>query len=104
MRNLIRIKASYAVSLDMPTLGYIVQYSNEEDYTVYHGFMKLYRTFSEAMEHARELSRSFVEVNDERYDGPFKSHNPTKKECDTQGSVVVFESPAYIVWIDCVIE
>ncbi len=88
----------------MPTIGYIVQFSNEEDYTVYHGFMKLHRNFSDALERAKDLYRGFLEINDERYDGPFKQHNPTKAACDTQGSVLVFESPAYIVWIDCVVE
>lgn len=88
----------------MPPIGYIVQYSNEEDYTVYHGFAKLHRNFSDAINAAKDLYRGFLEINDERYDGPFKTHNPTKANCDTQGSVVIFESPAYIVWIDCVVE
>ncbi len=39
----------------MAIIGYIVQYSNEDDYTIYHGFMKLFRVFSEAIEHATEL-------------------------------------------------
>ena len=94
----------YAVSIDMPIIGYIVQFSNEEDFTVYHGFAKLHRNFSEALEKAKELYRGFLEVNDERYDGPFKQHNPAKSACDAQGSAVVFESPSYIVWIDCVLD
>ena len=90
--------------LDMPPIGYIVQYSNEEDYTVYHGFAKLHRNFSDALHAAKELSSGFLEMNDELYDGPFKAYNPTKGSCDTQGSVLVFESLAFIVWIDCVID
>ena len=88
----------------MTVIGYIVQYSNEEEYTIYHGFMKLHKHFSEALERAKELYRSFLSINDEHYDGPFNAYTPTKKECDAQGSVVVFESPAYIVWIDAVVE
>ncbi len=104
MRNYQSIKDNEAVSIDMVTLGYIVQYSNEEEYTVYHGFVKLYRKFSDALEAAKLLSQGFMEMNDEAYDGPFKSHTPTKQDCDAQGSALVFESPGYIVWIDCVVE
>lgn len=89
----------------MAPIGYIVQYSNEDDYTVYHGFMKLFRNFSDALEHANDLYRGFLELQPpEQFDGPFQTHKPTKKQCDTQGSVIVFESRSYIVWIDCVIE
>lgn len=88
----------------MAILGYIVQYSNEDDYTIYHGFMKLYRHFSDALEHAKELARGFLEVNNDGHDGPFQMHTPTKKNCDAQGSVIVFESAAYIVWIDAIVE
>ena len=89
----------------MAVIGYIVQYSNEDDYTVYHGFVKLFRSFSAALEHAAELYRSYLETQpQEQFDGPFETHKPTKKQCDSQGSVVVFESKAYIVWIDCVLE
>lgn len=88
----------------MAILGYIVQYSNEDDYTVYHGFMRLYRHFSEALEHAEDLARGFLETFTEEHGGPFQMRKPTKKECDVQGSVTVFESRAYVVWIDCVVE
>ncbi len=88
----------------MTVLGYIVQYTNEEEYTVYHGFQKLHKHFSDALEHGKELYRGFLSINDERYDGPFKHYSPTKKECDAQGSVLVFESSSYIVWIDAVVE
>ena len=88
----------------MATLGYIIQYSNEDDYTVYHGFMKLYRHFSDALEHARKLYHGFLEINPPGHNAPLQIHTPTKRECDTQGSVIVFESPSYIVWIDCVVE
>ncbi len=40
----------------------------------------------------------------EQFDGPFLVRKPTKKECDTQGSVVVFESKNFLVWIDCVVD
>ncbi len=88
----------------MAILGYIVQYSNEEDYTVYHGFKKLFTVYSEALENANEIYRGFLETMDEQFDGPFLTHKPTKKECDNQGSVVVFESRDLIVWIDAVVE
>jgi hypothetical protein len=88
----------------MVPIGYIVQYSNEDDYTVYHGVMKLYRVFSEALQHAKEMYRGYLETAAEHYDGPFKAHIPTKKDCDAAGSVVVFESRNFIVWIDGVIE
>jgi len=88
----------------MAILGYIVQYSNEDDYTVYHGYMKLYRHFSDALDNAKELARGFLEVNAEVQNSPFKMNTPSKKDCDNQGSVVVFESASYIVWIDVVVE
>jgi hypothetical protein len=86
----------------MPIVGYIVQYSNEDDYTIYHGFMKLYKHFSDALEHAQELMRGFIMIQGEGIQ-VFRSNKPTKKECDEQGSVVVFESRDYIVWIDAVV-
>lgn len=88
----------------MAPIGYIVQYSNEDDYTVYHGVVKLYKVFSEAVENAKDMYRSYLETAAEHYDGPFNTRNPTKKDCDIAGSVVVFESRNFIVWIDCVVE
>jgi hypothetical protein len=88
----------------MGVLGYIIQYSNEEDYTVYHGFKKLFKVYSEALESANDYFRGYLEANNEIYDGPFLVHKPSKKECDNQGSVVVFECRQLIVWIDAVIE
>jgi hypothetical protein len=88
----------------MTVIGYIVQYSDEDDYTIYHGFMKLFRSFSDALEHAKELTRMYVETHDPDEIGHFQSHTPTKKNCDNQGSVVVFECRGRVIWIDCVVE
>jgi hypothetical protein len=88
----------------MATLGYILQYSNENDYTVYHGFKKLYRHFSECLQAAKEFSQEYIVTHPEELEGPFEMHTPTKKTCDERGSVVIFESRGLIVWIDCVIE
>lgn len=89
----------------MAILGYIVQYSDEDDYTVWHGFVKLHRTFSTALEQANELYRGYMEKTpNENFDGPFQVHKPTKSQCDSQGSVVVFESRNFLVWIDCVVD
>lgn len=88
----------------MAVLGYIVQYSNEDEYTVYTGFKKLFRVYSEAFENAKEFFRGYLEQHDELRNQPFQTHKPAKKDCDVQGSVVVFESPQLIVWIDAVIE
>ena len=88
----------------MATIGYIVQYSDEDDYTVYHGFMRLHRHFSVALECAQEQYRAYLEAHAEAEVGHFEIRNPTKKQCDEQGSVTIFESRGFIVWIDCVIE
>ena len=88
----------------MGTIGYIVQYSDEDAYTVYTGYKKLFRVFSQALEHAKEISQTYLQSHELNEVYPFQSHSPSKKECDQQGSVVVFENPQYIVWIDCVIE
>lgn len=88
----------------MTTLGYIVQFSDEEAYTVYSGYKKLFRVFSQALDHAKALRESYLESHDETETYPFKAYSPSKRECDNQGSVVVFENSQYIVWIDCVIE
>ncbi len=88
----------------MDAIGYIVQYSDEDAYTVYTGYKKLFRVFSQALEHAKALSQSYLESHNQEEVHPFHSFTPTKKECDNQGSVVVFENREYIVWIDCVIE
>ena len=87
----------------MNIIGYIVQHSNEDEYTVYTGYKKLFRFYSEALENAKEFFRAALEQNEQGHH-PFLTHTPTKKNCDTQGSVVVFESPQLIVWIDAVIE
>ena len=88
----------------MAVIGYIVQYSDEDDYTVYHGFVKLYTHFSTALERAKDVYQSYLESHDEREIGHFEVRIPTKKQCDEQGSATVFESRGYIVWIDCVVE
>lgn len=104
MGNLNEHKAKKSRIVGMAILGYIVQHSNEDDYTIYHGFMKLFKHFTDAIEHARELGSGFLLQNGNEELGPFEMRKPTKKECDTQGSVVVFESRPYIVWIDCVVD
>ncbi len=88
----------------MAILGYIVQYFNEEDFTVYHGFVKMHRTFSSALEQAKDTYRGYLEQMNEEYDGPYETFTPTKKDCDDRGSVVVFRSSEMIVWIDAVVE
>lgn len=88
----------------MAVLGYIVQYSNEDDYTVYHGFMRLHRSFQDALEHAKEYYRGYLEMFAEPETQIFEVHTPTKKQCEERGSVVVFESAEFLVWIDCVVE
>jgi hypothetical protein len=88
----------------MTVVGYIVQFSDEDEYTVYHGFMRLFRHFSAAREAAGELITSYLTNHHESEVGQFEVKHPTKKQCDEQGSVTVFESRGYIVWIDCVIE
>ncbi len=88
----------------MAPIGYIVQYSDDDDYTVYHGFVKLHKIFSEAVDAAKDIYRGYLERAAENFDGPFTSRIPTKKDCDGAGSVVVFQSRDFIVWIDCVVE
>ena len=88
----------------MNAIGYIVQQSDEDAFTVYTGFKKLFRVFSQALEHAKAISESYVESHTPAEVFPFQSHTPTKKECDQQGSVVVFENSQLVVWIDCVVE
>jgi hypothetical protein len=88
----------------MAILGYVVQYSNEDDYTIYHGGLKLYRNFSEALENAHELARAYLEVHGEQFTEPFEMRKPAKRDCDAAGSVVIFQSREYIVWIDCILD
>lgn len=85
-------------------LGYIVQYSDDEAYTPYHGAVKLHRKFQNAMENAQEIVRSYLEARDEEHEGPFESYKPTKQNCDSAGSVIVFRSRQFILWIDCIVE
>lgn len=85
-------------------LGYIVQSQNDDDFTPYHGQMKLYRSFQDALTQAKELVGLYLESHLEGYDGPFDSHSPSKKQCDDAGSVVVFRSANCIIWIDKVVE
>lgn len=85
-------------------LGYIVQSQNDEDYTPYHGNVRLYTSFQEAFTKAKEFIGLYLKVHHENYDGPFDVHTPSKKQCDDAGSVVVFRSPSCIIWIDRVVE
>ncbi len=87
-----------------PCLGYIVQVRDEEDYTPYRGFLRIHRHFSAAVQHAQELYRSYLELHQEAYDGPFEVQTPTKKQCDDAGSVLVFRSRDCWIWIDGVVE
>ena len=88
----------------MAILGYIVQYEKEDQYTAYHGYVKLFRHFSEALVHAEEIYREYLETTEGAIDLHFDVYRPTKKECDEQGSVVVFRGTEYLVWIDCVVD
>jgi hypothetical protein len=88
----------------MSIIGYIVQFSEEDEYTIYHGFLRLFRNFSEARDSAAELAAAYLMNHHESEIGLFEARNPTKKQCDDQGCAVVFESRGYVIWIDCVIE
>jgi len=85
-------------------LGYIVQYQNDEEYTPYHGHIKLHRFFQHALEHAKEVMTVYLETHLEGYDGPFDVYSPTKKNCDDAGSAVVFRSANCTIWIDRIVE
>ena len=85
-------------------LGYIVQYQNDDDYTPYHGTIKLHRVFHDALVQARETMAAYLETHIETYDGPFDTHTPSKKQCDDAGSVVVFRSADCTIWIDRIVE
>ena len=88
----------------MSVVGYIVQYSNELDYTVYHGFVRLHRRFQSAVEQAKDLYRGYLESLPNAETEVFETYSPTKKDCDERGSVVIFQSDGFLVWIDCVVE
>jgi hypothetical protein len=88
----------------MAAIGYIVQQSDEEAYTVYTGHKKLFRLFSHALDNAKAICQSYLESHDPAEIHPFQSNTPSKKDCDNQGSVVVFENRSVIIWIDCVVE
>ena len=88
----------------MNVLGFIVQFSDEDAYTVYTGYKKLFRSFSQALEHAKTIVQSYIESHDQTEIHPFQTYTPTKKACTEQGSAVIFENSHYVVWIDCVIE
>lgn len=88
----------------MSIIGYIVQFSEEDEYTVYHGFLRLFRQFLDAKNSAAELVTAYRTNHHESEIGHFETKNPTKKQCDDQGCATVFESRGYVVWIDCVIE
>jgi hypothetical protein len=83
-------------------LGYIVNYFDEEEMWPYHGQQRLFTTFSHAYQAAVEKAQAYMEVSNEAYDGPFELKKPTKQDCDNQGSVVVFRSERYWIWIDFV--
>ena len=85
-------------------LGYVVQYSSEDDFTIYHGSLKLFRQYSDALLHAQELVSSYLETQGAETYGPFEYKKPTKQTCDIAGSVVIFQNQNYIIWIDCIVE
>lgn len=85
-------------------LGYIVQVQDEEDFTPYHGAMKLYRSFDDALAYAEELYRGYLEIHSEEYEGPFEVSRATKYQCDVAGSVLVFRSLNCYIWIDHIVE
>jgi hypothetical protein len=88
----------------MAILGYIVQYDKEDDFTSYHGFVKLFRQFSDAVAHAEEMYRDYLHHTDGAIDQHFEIYRPTKRDCDERGSVVVFRGSEYLIWIDCVVD
>lgn len=89
----------------MPTvLGYIVQYFNEDDFTLYHGPMKLHKEYKDAFAKAEELYKGYLQSHNEIYEGPFEVAKPTKQQAHDQGSVVVFRSADMLIWIDIVVD
>lgn len=88
----------------MAIVGYIVQYEKDGDFTAYHGFVRLYHHFSSALAHAVDMYRTYLETTDGAIDFNFEVNQPIKRACDEQGSVVVFRSPEYLIWIDCVVD
>jgi hypothetical protein len=88
----------------MNILGYIVQFFNEECFMPETGYKHLFKSFSQALEHAKMKFQDYVMVNPDVLEGYYDLYTPAKKQADENGYVVVFRSPDVQIWIEVIVE
>lgn len=86
----------------MKQLGYIVQHLDEDSLTPNGPGKRLFTTFEDALEHAKEIIQTWFEHNTESAEGPVEFYTITQKMVDDQHSAMVFRSACVFVWIEIV--
>ena len=86
----------------MKQLGYIVQYFDEDSLIPNGPGKRLFTNFEEALEHAKELVRSWYEKNTEAADGPVEFYTVTQTIVDNQHSAMIFRSACVFIWIEII--
>lgn len=88
----------------MNILGYVVQYFNEDSFLPETGFKHLYKNFSQALEGARGRAQDYCNQYQDGLPGHFELLNPTKKDADSNGHVMVFRNAEVQIWIEVIIQ
>lgn len=86
----------------MKTLGYIVQYLDEDSLIPNGPGKRLFQEFEEALDYAHELIHKWHETNTPQSDGPIEYSKITKEMIDAQYSAMVFRSRDVFIWIEIV--
>ena len=88
----------------MKILGYIVQYLDEDSLIPNGPGKRLFRSFSEAYTHAKELVQEWYLQNTPNADGPVEYYEFTKQTLEAQHSALLFRSACVFIWLEIVYE
>jgi hypothetical protein len=83
-------------------IGYIVLMHDEEYSMPSMDSKKLFKVFKDALEEAKQLAHSYVELHEADLYGPFALQNPSKKQADEKGGVSVFQARSCWIWISAI--
>jgi hypothetical protein len=84
------------------TVGYILQYFDEESLIPNGPGKRLYTDFDQVLNDAHELIQKWYEINTDANDGPVEYQKVTQAMVDAQQSVLMFRSRDVFIWIEIV--
>ena len=88
----------------MQTIGYIVQFYDEDSVSPHGTGKQLYRRFEDALHVAKDLANQWMDFHYTPSEGPIHYYTPKQSDIDNRISGLVFSSVNVLIWIEILFE